>query len=51
MFIARRPEIPPAPFGGAEMELITITQDRFRSSERRRRSFAAAGYKHCTPTV
>ena len=31
------------------MKLTIIIQDRFRSSERRRKGISVAGYKHVTP--
>ena len=51
MFIASRRLLITTPFGGAETDVTIITQDHFRTSERRQDSFSTRGYKHLTPTV
>ena len=49
MFIERRPQNPPAPFGGAELKLKGTVQRQFRSSERRAGRDDWVVYKHLTP--
>ena len=50
MFIDRRVNSLPIPFGGADFKWSFTTQEPFRSSERNRRDMVPAIYKHLTPT-
>lgn len=50
MFIATDATPPPAPFGGAELNLVGTHPGSFRPSERRLGIRCFLVYKHLTPT-